>query len=150
LKKNLQNPEAADPNIDKMVVLLRGAAERLAPDAEFRVVLTNAEATMRSHASESEAGLDPDIRKTADYFQQRVMEIAATKRAAEEARTRLWAHTDRLLIMKERLKLNRAVAEVVEFAKGAQAYLDEMRIMAARAQRLAINLDNFRRPTPTQ
>jgi hypothetical protein len=142
LQKN-QNIDSLEKNIDQFVLLMRGAAERLAPAAEFRSVFTKLEATIRNYASRAESNLDPEVRKTSEYFGQRAADISSMMRSAEETRTHLLLHIDRLLAMRDRLRFNRSATLVDEITKGGQIYLDEMRTLAASAQRLANNLDNF-------
>jgi len=88
LKKN-QDVEAAGKNIDGCLVVLRAAAGRLAPDAETRVTLHKQEIAVRDLAIRAEAHPDPEIRKTAGYFQQKTTELHALNRSVEEIRTRL-------------------------------------------------------------
>jgi hypothetical protein len=86
---------------------------------------------------------DPEVRKTAEYFRQRAADIAAIMRAAEETRSHLSIHIDRLLPIKDRLRFSRSPAELQENINGGQVYLDDLRTLAAGTQRVADNLDNF-------
>jgi len=148
LKKNQQDIEAATKDADECLDVLRGAADLLAPDAQSRTVFRKQEAVIRDLASQAEANLDPQIRKTAPFFQQKSADLDALNRSAEETRTRLITHMDRLEKLRDRLKIERAGARVTEFVKGAQAYLGDMRTLAAGAQRLASDLDGFGRTAP--
>ena len=94
LKKN-QDVEATGKDIDECLVVLRAAAGRLAPDAETRVTLRKQEVAVRDHAIRAEVHPDPDIRKTAGYFQQKTTELHALNRSVEEIRTRLVTQIDR-------------------------------------------------------
>jgi hypothetical protein len=57
--------------VNDCLVVLRAAAGRLAPDAQTKVTLHKKEAAVRDLAIRAEVHPDPEIRKTADYFQQR-------------------------------------------------------------------------------
>jgi hypothetical protein len=70
LKKN-QDVEAKGKDIDECLVVLRAAAGRLAPDAETEVTLRKQEVAVRDLAIRAEVHPDPEIRKTAGYFQQK-------------------------------------------------------------------------------
>jgi len=74
LKKN-QDVEATSKNINECLVVLRAAAGRLAPDAETRVTLRKQEVAVRDLAIRAEVHPDPEIRKTAGYFQQKTTEL---------------------------------------------------------------------------
>jgi hypothetical protein len=143
LQQNLQDTEAKGRIIDEFVLLMREAAERLAPAAEFRTAFASLETKIRSYANQAETNPDPEVRKTAEYFRQRAADITAIIRAAEETRSHLSIHIDRLLPIKDRLRLGRSPAELQENINGGQVYLDDMRALAAGTQRVADNLDNF-------
>src|SRR6478736_4048441 len=87
LKKN-QDVEATGRDINECLVVLRAAASRLAPDAETGVTLRKQEVAVRDLAIRAEVHPDPDIRKTAGYFQQKTTELHLN-RSVEEIRTRL-------------------------------------------------------------
>ena len=74
LKKN-QDVEVAGKDINECLVVLRAAAGRLVPDAETRVTLREQEVAVRDLAIRAEVHPDPNIRKTAGYFQQKTTEI---------------------------------------------------------------------------
>src|SRR5207342_3750065 len=94
-KKN-QDVEATSKNINECLVVLRAAAGRLAPDAETGVTLRKQEVAVRDLAIRAEVHPNPDIRKTAGYFQQKTTELHALNRSFEEIRTRLATQIDRL------------------------------------------------------
>ena len=102
LKKN-QDVEATSKNINECLVVLRAAAGRLAPDAETRVTLRKQEVAVRDLAIRAEVHPDPEIRKTAGYFQQKTTELHALNRSVEEIRTRLVTQIDRLEELKIQL-----------------------------------------------
>ena len=143
LQQSQQDTEAKGRIIDEFVLLMRGAAERLAPAAEFRTAFSSLETKIRSYANLAETSPDPEVRKTAEYFRQRAADIAAIMRAAEETRSHLSLHIDRLLPIKDRLRFSRSPAELHENMNGGQVYLDDLRTLAAGTQRVADNLDNF-------
>ena len=76
LKKNQQDVEATGKDIDECLVVLRAAANRLAPDAEARVALRKQEAGVRDLAIRAEVHSDPEIRKQAGFFQQKTTRTA--------------------------------------------------------------------------
>ena len=59
LKKNQQDVEATGKDIDECLVVLRAAADRLAPDAEARVALRKQEAGVRDLAIRAEVHSGP-------------------------------------------------------------------------------------------
>ena len=104
LKKNQQDVEATGKDIDECLVVLRAAADRLAPDAEARVALRKQEAGVRDLAIRAEVHSDPEIRKQAGFFQQKTTELRALNRSVEETRTRLVTQIDRLEELKVQLE----------------------------------------------
>jgi hypothetical protein len=83
LKKN-QDVEAKGKDIDECLAVLRAAAGRLAPDAETGVTLRKQEVAVRDLAIRAEVHPNPEIRKTAGYFQQKTTELHALNRSVEE------------------------------------------------------------------
>jgi len=138
LKKN-QEVEAAGKDIDECLVVLRAAAGRLAPDAETRVTLRKQEVAVRDLAIRAEVHPNPEIRKTAGYFQQKTTELHALNRSFEEIRTRLVTQIDRL----EEPKMT--TAQIGEAVKGGEVSLDDIQAITEDAQRIAADLDGFGR-----
>ena len=138
LKKN-QEVEAAGKDIDECLVVLRAAAGRLARDAETGVTLRKQEAAVRDLAIRAEVHPNPEIRKTAGYFQQKTTELHALNRSFEEIRTRLVTQIDRL----EEPKMT--TAQIGEAVKGGEVSLDNIQAITADAQRIAADLDGFGR-----
>ena len=144
LKKN-QDVEAKGKDIDECLVVLRAAAGRLAPDAETEVTLRKQEVAVRDLAIRAEVHPDPEIRKTAGYFQQKTTELHALNRSVEEIRTRLVTQIDRLEELKIQLEFNRTAAHIGEAVKGGEVSLDNIQAITADAQRIAADLDGFGR-----
>jgi hypothetical protein len=144
LKKN-QDVEATGKNINECLVVLRAAASRLAPDAETGVTLRKQEVAVRDLAIRAEVHPDPDIRKTASYFQQKTTELHALNRSVEEIRTRLVTQIDRLEELKIQLEFNRTAAQIGEAVKGGEVSLDDMQAITEDARRIAADLDGFGR-----
>ena len=144
LKKN-QDVEATSKNINECLVVLRAAAGRLAPDAETRVTLRKQEVAVRDLAIRAEVHPDPEIRKTAGYFQQKTTELHALNRSVEEIRTRLVTQIDRLEELKIQLEFNRTAAQIGEAVKGGEVSLDDIQAVTEDAQRIAADLDGFGR-----
>ena len=145
LKKNQQDVEATGKDIDECLVVLRAAAGRLAPDAETGVTLRKQEVAVRDLAIRAEVHPDPEIRKTAGYFQQRTTELHALNRSVEEIRTRLVTQIDRLEELKIHLEFNRTAAQIGEAVKGGEVSLDDIQAITEDAQRIAADLDGFGR-----
>ena len=143
LKKN-QDLEATGKDINECLVVLRAAAGRLAPDAEARVTLRKQEAAVRDRAIGAEVHLDPEIRKTAAYFQQKTTELHALNRSFEEIRTRLITQIDRLEELKIQLGIVTA-AQIGEAVKGGEVSLAEIQGITEDAQRIAADLDGLGR-----
>ena len=143
LKKN-QDVEATVKNINECLVVLRAAAGRLAPDAETRVTLRKQEVAVRDRAIRAEVHLDPEIRKTAGYFQQKTTELHALNRSVEEIRTRLVTQIDRLEELKIQLGIVTA-AQIGDAVKGGEVSLDDIQAVTEDAQRIAADLDGFGR-----
>ncbi len=142
LKKN-QDVEATGKNIDECLVVLRAAAGRLAPDAETTATLRKQEVAVRDLAIRAEVHPDPEIRKTAGYFQQKTTELHALNRSVEEIRTRLVTQIDRLGELKIQLEFNHAAAQIGEAVKGGEISLDDMQAITEDARRIAADLDGF-------
>jgi hypothetical protein len=143
LKKN-QDVEAAGKDIDECLVVLQAAAGRLAPDAETRVTLRKQEVALRDLAIRAEVHPKPELRKTADYFQQKTTELHALNRSVEEIRTRLVTQIDRLEKLKIQLEFNRT-AQIAEAMKDGEVSLDNIHAISEAAQRIAADLDLRRR-----
>jgi hypothetical protein len=142
LKKN-QDVEATGRNINECLVVLRAAAGRLAPDAETRVTLRTQEVAVRDLAIRAEVHPDPEIRKTAGYFQQKTTELHTLNRSVEEIRTRLVTQIDRLEELKIQLEFNRTAAQIGEAVKGGEVSLDDIQAITEDARRIAADLDGF-------
>jgi hypothetical protein len=144
LKKN-QDLEATGRDIIECLVVLGAAASRLAPDAETGVTLRKQEVAVRDLAIRAEVHPDPNVRKTASYFQQKTTELRALNRSIEEIRTRLVTQIDQLEKLKIQLELNRTVAQIGEAIKGGEVSLDNIQAITEDAQRIAADLDGFGR-----
>lgn len=143
LRNNQQDVEATGKDIDACLVVLRAAADRLAPDAEARIALRKQEAGVRDLAIRAEVHSDPEIRKQAGFFQQKTTEMRALNRSVEETRTRLVTQIDRLEELKVQLEFNRAAVQIGEAVKGGEASVDSIQPIVSDAQRLAADLDSF-------
>jgi hypothetical protein len=135
LKKNQQDVEATSKDIDECLVVMRAAADRLAPDAETRVAFRKQEAAVRDLAILVEVIPTPEIRKQAGYFQRKSTELHALNRSIEEIRTRLVTQIDRLKELKIQLEFNRAAAQIGEAVKGGEVSLDIIQAITEDAQR---------------
>jgi hypothetical protein len=144
LKKN-QDLEATGRDINECLVVLGAAASRLAPNAETGVTLRTQEVAVRDLAIRAEVHPDPNIRKTASYFQQKTTELRALNRSVEEIRTRLVTQIDQLEKLKIQLEFNRTVAQIGEAVKGGEVSLDNIQAITEDAQRVAADLDSFGR-----
>jgi hypothetical protein len=144
LKKNL-DVEPTGRDINECLVVLRAAAGRLAPDAETGVTLRKQEVAVRDLAIRAEVHPDPDIRKTASYFQQKTTKLHALNRSVEEIRTRLVTQIDQLEKLKIQLEFNRTVAQIGEAVKGGEVSLDNIQAITEDAQRIAADLEGFGR-----
>jgi hypothetical protein len=149
LRKN-QDVEAKGKDIDECLVVLRAAAGRLAPDTETEVTLRKQEVAVRDLAIRAEVHPDPEIRKTAGYFQRKTTELHALNRSLEEIRTRLVTQIDQLEELKIRLEFNRTAAQIGEAVKAGDVSLDDIQTITAEAQRIAADLDLHRVPNPNQ
>src|SRR6476661_1591776 len=138
--KNNHDVEATGKDINECLVVLRAAAGRLAPDAEPRVTLRKQEVAVRDLAIRAEVHPDPEIRKTADYFQQKTTELRALNRSVEEIRTRLVTQIDRLEKLKIQLQFNRTAAQIGEAVKDGVVSLDNIQAIGEDAQRIAADL----------
>ena len=116
----------------------------MAPDAEARVTLRTQEVAVRDRAIRAEVHLDPEIRKTAGYFQQKTTELHALNRSVEEIRTRLVTQIDRLEELKIQLGIVTA-AQIGDAVKSGEVSLDEIQAITDDAQRIAADLDGFGR-----
>lgn len=143
LRNNQQDVEATGKDIDACLVVLRAAADRLAPDAEARIALRKQEAGVRDLAIRAEVHSDPEIRKQAGFFQQKNSDMRALNRSVEETRTRLVTQIDRLEELKVQLEFNRAAVQIGEAVKGGEASVDSIQPIVSDAQRLAADLDSF-------
>jgi hypothetical protein len=143
--KHNQDVEAAGKDIDECLVVLRAASGQLAPNAETRVTLRKQEVAARDLAIRAEVHPNPEIRKTADYFQQKTTELHALNRSVEEIRTRLVTQIDRLEKLKIQLEFNRTAAQIDEAVKDGVVSLDNIQAISEDAQRIAADLGLHRR-----
>ena len=72
LSKNQQDVGVAAKDIDECLLVLRAAADRLAPDEATRAVMRKQEGAIRDLASRAEVHSDPEVRKTAGFFNKRL------------------------------------------------------------------------------
>jgi hypothetical protein len=144
LKKN-HDLEAAGKDVNDCLIVLRAAAGRLAPNAETKVTLHKEEAAIRDLAIRAEVHPDPEIRKTADYYQQKTTELRALSQSVEEQRTRLVTQTDRLEKLKTQLKFNHTAAQIGEVVKDGVVSLNNLQSISENAQRIVADLDLHRR-----
>ena len=103
------------------------------------------EVAVRDLAIRAEVHPDPEIRKTADYFQQKTTELRALNRSVEEIRTRLVTQIDRLEKLKIQLEFNRTAAQIAEAMKDGEVSLDNIQAISEDAQRIAVDLGLHRR-----
>jgi hypothetical protein len=130
-------------DVDESLVVVRAAADRLAPNSETRATLRKQEDAIRDLAIRAEVHSDQAIRKTAGYFQQKTAELHAVNRSLEEIRIRLVTEIDRLQELKVRLEFNPAAAQNREALKEGEVNLDHIKALTADAQQLASDLNNF-------
>jgi len=142
LRKN-QDVEAKGKDIDDCLIVLRAAASRLAPDAETGATLRKQEVAIRDLAIRAEVHPDSEIRKTADFFQQKTAEMHTVNRSVEEIRTRLVTQIDRLEELKVQLEFNRTVAQIDEALNDGEVSLDNIQAIAQDARRIAADLYGF-------
>jgi hypothetical protein len=140
LKKN-QDVEATGKDLNECLVVLRSAAGRLAPDAEARLTLHKQEVAVRDLAVRAEVHPAAEIRKTANYFQQRASELRALNRSVEETRTRLVTQIDRL----ENLKIPLEFDRISQVVKDSEVSLDNIQRVVEDAHRIAADLELHRR-----
>ena len=107
--------------------------------------IAQTEVAVRDLAIRAEVHPDPEIRKTAGYFQQKTTELHALNRSVEEIRTRLVTQIDRLEELKIQLEFNRTAAQIGEVVKGGEVSLDDIQAITEDAQRIAADLDGFGR-----
>ena len=100
---NSQNVDDTAKSVDGCLVVLRAAADRLAPNSETRTTLRKQEDAIRDLAIRAEVHSNQAIRKISDHFQQKAAELHAVNRSFEETRTRLVTEIDRLQELKIRL-----------------------------------------------
>ena len=141
LKKNQQDVEAIAKDIADCLVVLRTAADHLAPEAEARGTFRNQEGALREIASRAEVHSDPAVRKTAGYFQRKTTELRALNRSVEETRIELITQINRL---EAQLEFNGGAGQMSELVRGGRAILSGIQAIAANALQLANNLDDTR------
>ena len=141
--KNNENVDGTVKDVDESLVVVRAAADRLAPNSETRATLRKQEDAIRDLAIRAEVHLDQAIRKTAGYFQQKTAELHAVNRSLEEIRIRLVTEIDRLQELKVRLEFNPAAAQNREALKEGEVNLDHIKALTADAQQPASDLNNF-------
>ena len=117
----------------------------MAPDAETRVTLRKQEVAVRDRAIRAEVHPDPDIRKTAGYFQQKTTGLHALNRSVEEIRTRLVTQIDRLEELKIQSEFNRTAAQIGEVVKDGEVSLDDIQAVTEDVRRIVADLDGFGR-----
>ena len=141
--KNNQNVDDTVKDLERWLVVVRAAADRLAPKSETRANLRKQEDAIRDLAIRAEVHSDQAIRKTAGYFQQKTAELHAVNRSLEETRIRLVTEIDRLEELKGELELNHAAAQSDESLKDGKVSVDNIQALTGAAQRLATDLQNL-------
>jgi hypothetical protein len=145
LNRSQQGDEATAKDVDESLLVLQAAAGRLGPDAEARITLRKQEGALRELASRAEVHSLPEIRKTAEYFQQKTTELHALNRSIEETRMGLITQIDLLQELKAQLEFNRAAGQTGDVLKRGETSLNSIQVIAARAQQLANDLAGFGR-----
>jgi hypothetical protein len=143
LNRSQQDDETTAKDVDESLLVLRGAANRLGPDAETRVTLRKQEGALRELASRAEVHSLPEIRKTAGYFEQKTSELHALNRSIEETRMGLMTQMDLLQELKVQLEFNRAAGQIGGLLKRGEASLNSIQVIAAHALQLANDLADF-------
>jgi len=146
--KNAQDVDGTTKDVDQYLVVLRTAADRLAPNSETRVTLRKQEDAIRDLAIRAEVHPDQAIRKIAGHFQQKTSELHAINRSLEDLRTRLITEIDGLEQLKVQLEFNHAVAQNDGSLKEGKVSIDNIQSLTADVQRLASNLQNFGETPP--
>jgi cell division protein ZapA (FtsZ GTPase activity inhibitor) len=146
--RNNQNVDGAGRDVDQYLVVLRTAADRLAPNSETRVTLRKQEDAIRDLAIRAEVHSDQAIRKIAGHFQQKTSEMHAVNRSLEEVRIRLITAIDRLEQLKVQLEFNHAAAQNDESLKEGKVSVDNIQTLTADAQRVASDLQNINATPP--
>ena len=141
--KNNQNVDDTVKDLERWLVVVRAAADRLAPKSETRANLRKQEDAIRDLAIRAEVHSDQAIRKTAGYFQQKTAELHAVNRSLEETRIRLVTEIDRLEELKGELEFNHAAAQSDESLKDGKVSVDNIQALTGAAQRLATDLQNL-------
>ena len=141
--KNNQNVDDTVKDLERWLVVVRAAADRLAPKSETRANLRKQEDAIRDLAIRAEVHSDQAIRKTAGYFQQKTAELHAVNRSLEETRIRLVTEMDRLEELKGELEFNHAAAQSDESLKDGKVSVDNIQALTGAAQRLATDLQNL-------
>jgi hypothetical protein len=142
LEKNQQDFEAMAKDLDECLVVLRTAADRLAPDAEARGTFRKQEGALREVTSRAEVQSDPAIRKTAAYFQRKTTELRALDRSVEQTRIELTTQIGRL---EAQLEFNAGAGQMSELVRGGRAILNGIQAISANAQQIANDLAGFDR-----
>jgi ABC-type transporter Mla subunit MlaD len=140
---NNQNVDDTVKDVERWLVVVRAAADRLAPKSETRANLRKQEDAIRDLAIRAEVHSDQAIRKTAGYFQQKTAELHAVNRSLEETRIRLVTEIDRLEELKGELEFNHAAAQSDESLKDGKVIVDNIQALTGAAQRLATDLQNL-------
>ena len=141
--KNNQNVDDTVKDVERWLVVVRAAADRLAPKSETRANLRKQEDAIRDLAIRAEVHSDQAIRKTAGYFQQKTAELHAVNRSLEETRIRLVTEIDRLEELKGELEFNHKAAQSDELLKDGKVSVDNIQALTGAAQRLATDLQNL-------
>lgn len=141
--KNNQNVDDTLKDVERWLVVMQAAADRLAPNSETRTNLRKQEDAIRDLAIRAEVHSDQAIRKTAGYFQQKTAELHAVNRSLEETRIRLVTEIDRLEGLKGELEFNHAAAQSDESLKDGKVSVDNLQALTGAAQRLATDLQNL-------
>lgn len=142
LKKRQQDFEAMAKDLDECLVVLRAAADRLAPDAEARETFRKQEGALREVASRAEVHPDPTVRKTAAYFQRKTTELRALNRSVEETRIELTTQIDRL---EAQLAFNAGAGQMNELVRAGWDIVNGIQAIAANAQQFANDLASIGR-----
>jgi hypothetical protein len=138
--RKLQQLEAdLGGNVREIVLILQGAADELAPEADYRTILARAAEGIRSSANQAVA----ENRQKAPYLREKVAQLETVSRDAEELRTNLVKDIDVLEQFKDRMQLVGVKGRVREVVKSARTYLKGVKAIATRTERLATELYNY-------
>lgn len=150
LKQNLNDVDTAIQRTDALIAMFAEYRKMIGSDSEAYKLLQQGETMAQEMAHRAEADPDPEIQKSARFFQDDAAKLANIRRDFMEGSTEMVRDMERLGRLKHRMAFTRQLYAMDQFVKNAESYLNIVKDDAERMRALANGLSTMGQPALTQ